>query len=58
MRARLTVLLAMAAMLAMMLANAGTASAVAIANGKGGEMANPSASFGIGTAVLNTQKHD
>ena len=51
---RLTILLAMAAMLA----NAGTASAVAIANGKGGEMANPSASFGIATAVVNTLKHD
>jgi hypothetical protein len=51
---RLTILLAMAAMLA----NAGTASAVAIANGKGGEMANEDAAFGIGTALVNTQKHD
>jgi hypothetical protein len=54
---KLTVLVAMALMLAMMLASTGTASAVALANGKGGEMANPNASFGIGTAVVNTQKH-
>ncbi len=58
MRRRLTVLLAMAVMLAMMVANAGMASAVALANGKGGEMANERAAFGIATAVVNTQKHD
>ncbi len=57
MRRRLTVLLAVAMMLATMLANAGMASAVALANGQGGEKANPSASFGIATAVVNTQKH-
>ena len=54
---RIAVLLSVAVMLAMMLANAGMASAVALANGKGGEMANPSASFGIATAVANTIKH-
>ena len=58
MRERLMVMLAVAVMLATMLANAGMASAVALANGKGGERANPSASFGIATAVINTQKHD
>jgi hypothetical protein len=51
------VLLTLAVMLATMLANAGMASAVALANGQGGEKANPSASFGIATAVVNTQKH-
>ncbi len=58
MRRRLSVLLAMAVMLATVLASAGPASAVAIANGKGGEMANERAAFGIATAVINTQKHD
>jgi hypothetical protein len=58
MRRRLSVLLAMAVMLATVLASAGPASAVAIANGKGGEMANERAAFGIATAVVNTQKHD
>jgi hypothetical protein len=57
-RKKLAVLLAMAMMLAMMLASTGTASAVALANGKGGEKANANAAFGIGTAVVNTQKHD
>jgi hypothetical protein len=57
-RKKLTVLVAMAMMVAMMLASTGTASAVALANGKGGEMANPNASFGIGTAVVSTQKHN
>ncbi len=47
-------LLAMAVMMAMMVANAGMASAVAIANGKGGEMANERAAFGIGVAAYNT----
>ena len=58
MRKKLTILVAMTLMLAMMVANAGTASAVAIANGKGGEMANPNAARGIATAVANTTKHD
>ena len=58
MRRRISVLVAMAVMLAMMLANAGMASAVALANGKGGEMANEMAAFGIATAVVNTQEHD
>ena len=58
MRRRLSVLLAMAVMLATVLASAGPASAVAIANGKGGEIANERAAFGIATAVVNTQKHD
>jgi hypothetical protein len=58
MRRILSVLLAMAVMLATVLASAGPASAVAIANGKGGEMANERAAFGIATAVVNTQKHD
>ncbi len=58
MRRRLSVLLAMAVMLAMMLSSAGMASAVALSNGKGGEMANERAAFGIATAVYNTQKHD
>jgi hypothetical protein len=50
--------LAMMLATATMLASAGPASAVAIANGKGGEMANERAAFGIATAVVNTQKHD
>ena len=58
MRRILSVLLAMAVMLATVLASAGPASAVAIANGKGGEIANERAAFGIATAVVNTQKHD
>jgi hypothetical protein len=51
---KLTVLVAMA----MMLASTGTASAVALSNGQGGFKANERAAFGIGTAVVNTQKHD
>ena len=58
MRKKLTVLVAMALMLAMMLASTGTASAVALSNGQGGFKANDRAAFGIGTAVVNTQKHD
>ncbi len=58
MRRKVSVLLAMAVMLVTVLASAGPASAVAIANGKGGEMANERAAFGIATAVINTQKHD
>lgn len=58
MKRRIAVLLSVAVMVAMMLANAGMASAVALANGKGGEMASPSAAFGIATAVANTMKHD
>jgi uncharacterized protein YycO len=58
MRRRLSVLLATVVMLATVLASAGPASAVAIANGKGGENANERATFGIATAVVNTQKHD
>ena len=58
MRRRLTVLLAMAVMLAMMVASSGVASAAALANGKGGEMASTSAAFGIATAISNTVKHD
>ena len=56
MRKELAVLMALARMLSMMLASNGTASAVAIANGKGGEMANTNAAFGIATAVANTSK--
>ena len=58
MRRRISVLLAMAVMMAMMLSSAGMASAVAIANGKGGEKANIKADQGIAMAVINTQKHD
>jgi hypothetical protein len=50
---RLTMLLAVA----LMLASSGVASAAALANGKGGEMASPSAAFGIATAISNTMKH-
>ena len=57
-RKKLAMMLATATMMATMLASAGPASAVAIANGKGGEMANERAAFGIATAVVNTQKHD
>lgn len=57
MHRRLSVLLAVALMLAMMLASSGMASAAALANGKGGEMASPSAAFGIATAIANTTKH-
>lgn len=55
---RVTILLAVVLMLAMMLASSGVASAAALANGKGGEMANPSAAFGIATAIANTIKHE
>ena len=55
---KLTILVATALMLAMMLASTGTASAVALSNGQGGFKANERAAFGIGTAVVNTQKHD
>jgi hypothetical protein len=48
----------MAVMLAMMVASSGVASAAALANGKGGEMASTSAAFGIATAISNTVKHD
>jgi hypothetical protein len=58
MRRRLTMMVATTAMVAMMAANAGAASAAALANGKGGEKASPNASFGIATAIANTQKHD
>ena len=58
MRRRLTVLLAMAVMLAMMVASSGMAQAAALANGKGGEMASTSAAFGIATAIANTMKHE
>ena len=54
---RVKVLLAVALMLAMMVASSGVASAAALANGKGGEMASPSAAFGIATAIANTMKH-
>jgi hypothetical protein len=54
MRRRLSVLLATVMMLATVLASAGPASAVAIANGKGGEKANEKAAFGIGVAAYNT----
>lgn len=57
-RKKLAVLVAMAMMLAMMVASTGTASAVALSNGQGGFKANERAAFGIGTAVVNTQKHD
>jgi hypothetical protein len=57
-RKKLTVLVAMAMMVAMMLASTGTASAVALSNGQGGFKANDRAAFGIFTAVINTQKHD
>jgi hypothetical protein len=57
-RKKLTILVAMALMLAMMMANAGTASAVALSNGQGGFKANERAAFGIFTAVINTQKND
>ena len=57
MHRRLAVLLAVALMLAIMLASSGIASAAALANGKGGEMASPSAAFGIATAIANTMKH-
>jgi hypothetical protein len=55
---RLAVLLVVAVMLAMMLASSGVASAAALANGKGGEMASPSAAFGVATAISNTIKHE
>jgi hypothetical protein len=55
---RIAVLLSVAVMLAMMLASSGVASAAALANGKGGEMASTSAAFGIATAISNTMKHD
>jgi len=45
-------------MLAMMLASSGMDSAALLANGKGGEMASPSAAFGVATAIANTMKHD
>jgi hypothetical protein len=57
-RKKLTVLVAMAMMVAMMVVSTGTASAVALSNGQGGFKANERAAFGIGTAVVNTQKHD
>ena len=57
-RKKLAVLVAMAMMVAMMVASTGTASAVALSNGQGGFKANATASFGIGTAVVNTQKND
>lgn len=53
MHRRLSVLLAVA----LMLASSDMASAAALANGKGGEMASPSAAFGIATAIANTMKH-
>ena len=40
----------------MMLAHAGMASAVALANGKGGETGKERAVFGIARVVANTQK--
>ena len=55
---KLSMLVATALVLAVMLAHAETASAVAIANGKGGERANPNAARGIAKAVANTTKHD
>ena len=58
MHRRVMVMLAAAVMLAMMLASSGVASAAALANGKGGEMASPSAAFGIATAISNTMKHE
>ena len=58
MRKKLALLMATALMLAMMLANAGMASAVALSNGKGGEKANERAAFGIAMAIANTTKHD
>jgi hypothetical protein len=57
-RKKLTVLVAMALMLAMMMASAGTASAVALSNGQGGFKANDRAAFGIFNAVANTTKND
>ncbi|HEX2740221.1 MAG TPA: hypothetical protein VHM69_07220 [Rubrobacter sp.] len=57
MHRRLSILLAVALMLALMLASSGMASAAALANGKGGEMASTSAAFGIATAISNTIKH-
>jgi hypothetical protein len=50
---KLTILVATALMLAMMLASTGTASAVALSNGQGGFKANERAAFGIGMAVTN-----
>ena len=57
MKRRIAVLLSIAVMVATMLASSGMASAAALANGKGGEMASPSAAFGIATAIANTMKH-
>lgn len=57
MKRRIAVLLSVAVMVATMLASSGMASAAALANGKGGEMASPSAAFGIATAIANTMKH-
>jgi hypothetical protein len=51
---RLAVLLPVA----VMLASSGMASAAVLANGKGGEMASPSAALGIDTAIANTVKHE
>jgi hypothetical protein len=58
MRRKVSVLLAAATMAAMVVASSGTASAAALSNGKGGEMANERAAFGIATAIANTTKHD
>jgi hypothetical protein len=58
MKRRIAVLLSVAVMVATMMASSGVASAAALANGKGGEMASPNAAFGIATAIANTMKHD
>jgi hypothetical protein len=51
-RRKLTVLVVMSLMLAMMVANAGMASALpGGSNGQGASHANPNASFGIATAI-------
>lgn len=54
MRRKLTALVAVAVMTAMMLASAGMASAAPGKNGKGAENANPRASFGISTAIASS----
>ncbi len=53
-RRRLTVLVAMVVMLAMMLASSGVASAAPGNRGQGGAHANPNATFGIITAVSHS----